>query len=265
VFIDYFTTIAQIINFLVLVFLLKYFLYRPVVKSMNDRGQRIASRLKEADDRRNEAERDMESIHQMQQEVSRHREETIAKAARDAEAYRADLMRKAHDEVERDKANWYASLEAQRNVILDDIRLQVGKEVYAVARRALRDLADDDLEDRIVAAFLKRLQNMDTSEKEKVEGFYKKPGELITIRSAFNIPFDMQRKIEEALRLMVADMKVHYETSPDLIAGIELYGNGLKIAWSIDGYLDDLAADLSRAFEQPSALEKPISAPNKTT
>jgi len=265
VFIDYFTTIAQIINFLVLVFLLRHFLYRPVVKSMNEREQRIASRLKEAEDQRREAERNADSIHKMQQEVSRYQEETIARVARDAEAYRADLMKKAHDEVERDQANWYASMQAQRNVILDDIRLQLGKEVYAIARRVLRDLADDDLEGRIVAAFQKRLQNMDTSDKEKVEMFLKKPGGLITIRSSFNIPLDMQRKIEESLRLKVEDTKVNYETSPDLIAGIELYGNDLKIAWSIDGYLDDLAADLSREFEQPSALKKPISAPDKTT
>jgi F-type H+-transporting ATPase subunit b len=265
VLIDYFTTIAQIINFLVLVFLLRHFLYRPVVKSMNEREQRIASRLKEAEDRRKEAEQDRESIRKMEQEVANHREEMIARAARDAEAYRADLMKRAHDEVDREKANWYAALKSQRNAILDDIRLQAGKEVYAIARRALQDLADDDLERRIIAAFQRRLENMDASDKEKIERFYKKPGERITIRSAFEIPPDMRRKIEEALRLKVGEMKIHYERGPDLIAGIELYGNDLKIAWSIEGYLDDLAADLSRIFEQPSALAKPTSALDKTT
>lgn len=254
--IDYFTTIAQIINFLVLVFLLRHFLYRPVIKSMNEREQRIASRLKEAEDKRKDAGQEMESILKMKQEVAVRQEEMIARAATDAQVYRADLMKRAHDEVDRDKANWYEALEHQKNAILEDMRLQAGKEVYAIARRALEDLANDELERRIIATFLSRLENMNAVDKEKIEEFYKKPGQWITIRSAFEIPEDMRRKIEEALRLKIGDVKIRYERAPDLISGIELYANDLKIAWSIEGYLDDLEADLSPTFEQHRAEEE---------
>ena len=47
--IDYFTIIAQIINFLILVFLLRHFLYRPVITAMDEREQKMVSRLKDAE------------------------------------------------------------------------------------------------------------------------------------------------------------------------------------------------------------------------
>ena len=58
--IDWFTVIAQIVNFLVLVYLLKRFLYKPIIKAMDGREQRIAGRLEEADKREEEARQELE-------------------------------------------------------------------------------------------------------------------------------------------------------------------------------------------------------------
>jgi F-type H+-transporting ATPase subunit b len=258
VLIDYFTTIAQIINFLVLVLLLRHFLYRPLIKSMNEREQRIASRLKEAEDKRKEAQQAEEAILKMKQDVVSRQKEMIARAAEEAEVYRADLMKKAHAEVDRNKANWYEALEHEKEAIIEDMRLRAGKEVYAISRRALEDLANEDLEHRIIATFLSRLENMNAVDKEKIEKFYKKPGQWIIIKSSFEIPEDMRRRIEDAIRLKIGETKIRYERAPDLVSGIELYANDLKIAWSIEGYLDDLVADLSRTFEQRHSEEKAV-------
>ena len=46
--IDWFTFTAQIINFLVLVWLLSHFLYKPIVNAMNDRQARIAAEHEQA-------------------------------------------------------------------------------------------------------------------------------------------------------------------------------------------------------------------------
>ena len=47
--IDWLTVVAQIVNFLVLVYLLKRFLYGPILQAMDDRQAGIAARLQEAD------------------------------------------------------------------------------------------------------------------------------------------------------------------------------------------------------------------------
>ena len=56
--IDWFTVLAQIINFLVLVYLLKRFLYGRIIRAMDERERKIALRLEEAQGRKEEAEQE---------------------------------------------------------------------------------------------------------------------------------------------------------------------------------------------------------------
>ncbi len=57
--IDWFTVFAQIINFLILVFLLKRFLYEPIISAMDEREEKIALRMQAAEQKRNEAEQEV--------------------------------------------------------------------------------------------------------------------------------------------------------------------------------------------------------------
>lgn len=255
--IDYFTTVAQIINFLVLVFLLRHFLYKPVIKSMDEREMKIATRLKDANERRKKAQQEEESIRKAEQELAAKREELMARATLDAEATRSDLMKKARGEVDKSKGDWYDALEHQKEAFLVDIRLQAGEEVYAVSRRVLRDLANDKLERRIIDVFLERLGILDELDKKKLKEFHEKPGQNIIVKSTFEIPAEMRQKLQETLRQQVgAEVEIQYQAAPDLISGIELSTNDMKISWSIDSYLDDLVAELSRTLDQRIAEEK---------
>ena len=62
--INWFTVIAQIVNFLILVVLLKYLLYNRIVRAMDERESKIQSRLKEAEEKEEAAEREAESFRQ---------------------------------------------------------------------------------------------------------------------------------------------------------------------------------------------------------
>ena len=48
--IDWFTVIAQIINFIVLVWLLKRFLFKPVLKAVEERQTKVSQQISEAED-----------------------------------------------------------------------------------------------------------------------------------------------------------------------------------------------------------------------
>jgi F-type H+-transporting ATPase subunit b len=252
--IDYFTIVAQIINFLILIVLLRHFLYRPVIQAMNKREQKIASRLKEAEQNEKEAKQGAESYRRAQAELWDKRQEMLSRAFEEVKAQRLDLMKKAEMEVEESKARWYEGLERQKEAFLADLRKEAGEEIYIVASRVLKDLANEELERQIITAFIQRLQNMDEAEKEAIKEFYKAPGKQITLRSSFEIPEEMQQRIQETVRdLTTAEVKLNFETAPELIAGVEMSAHNLKIAWSIDSYLDALQADLSTVLEQRMA------------
>jgi len=257
--IDYFTTLSQIVNFLILVLLLKHFLYAPVLKLMNERERLIASRLEEVEEKRRAAEKEAETYQKKRQEISAEHEEMLIKAKEDAKKFRTDLEKKAEAEVERSKADWYESVESQKKAFLNDLRERTGRQVYAICRRVLRDLADEPLERQMIRTFVERLEGMDDSEKEAFKEFYKFPEQLIVVRSAFEIPEDVQEKIKAVLRDRTeAEVRVHFEIDDDLISGIEMSARNAEISWSIAGYLDSLEADFSRVIDERAPKEKRV-------
>ncbi len=249
--IDYFTIIAQIINFLILVFLLRHFLYRPVIAAMDEREQKMVSKLKDVEQKRKDAEQEAESFRRMKQELQDKRQEMLAKVTEEVRVLKADLTEKARSEVEASIADWYASIERQKEAILADLRLRTGEEVYAISRRALKDLANENLEAQIIHTFIRRLHEMRETEKEEIKEFYKTPGQPIIVRSTFEIPDEVRQVILETMRNLAGkEVKIKFETSPELISGVEMSTPDTRIGWSIASYLDTLRADLSLAFLQ---------------
>ena len=56
--INWFTVVAQAINFLILVWLLKRFLYKPILQAIDEREKRIATQLADAEDKKAECAKD---------------------------------------------------------------------------------------------------------------------------------------------------------------------------------------------------------------
>jgi F-type H+-transporting ATPase subunit b len=243
--IDYFTIVAQIINFLVLVILLRHFLYRPVIKTMDEREQRMVSRLKDADQKTKEAEQEAENFRRMKHELEDKRQEMLAKTTEEVQALRSDLMKKARAEVEASIADWYQSFERQKESILADLRLRTGEVVYAITRRAIQDLANEKLEAQIIDTFILRLREMGVAGNEEIKEFFNPLGQSITIRSTFEIPGETRQIILKTMRnLSGKDLEIKFETSPELISGVEMRNSDTRIGWNIASYLETLKADL---------------------
>ena len=78
--IDWFTVSAQVVNFLILVWLMKRFLYKPILHAIDAREQRIATELADADAKRAEAEKEREKFQKNNEEFNRQRNDLLGKA-----------------------------------------------------------------------------------------------------------------------------------------------------------------------------------------
>jgi F-type H+-transporting ATPase subunit b len=79
------------------------------------------------------------------------------------------------------------------------------------------------------------------------------------VKSAFEIPGDVQQKIKEVLRDQTGtEVRVHFEIDEELISGIEMSARNAEISWSIAGYLDSLEADFSHVLDQRAPKEKRV-------
>lgn len=262
--IDYFTIVAQIVNFLVLVFLLRHFLYRPVIKTMDEREQRMVSLLKDAEQKAKNGEQEAENFRQMKRELEDKRQKMLAEATEEVLALRSDLMKKAHAEVEATIADWHQSFERQKESILADLRLRTGEEVYAITRRAIQDLANEKLEAQIIETFILRLREIGETGNGEIKEFFKTPGQIITLRSTFEIPDGTRQLILKTMQNLAGkELNINFETSPELISGVEMSNSDTRIGWNIASYLDTLKADLASTSSQRTTGKLPPSEEKK--
>jgi len=253
VLIDWFTVIAQIVNFLILVGLLKYFLYGRILRAMDQREEKIATRLSEAEQREQEAKEERQQYQARQEELEQQEADILAQAREKAESERKKLLDEAREEVEQVKSRWYEAIEREKTTFLQDLRQRAGRQVYHITRQALEDLATADLEQQIIEAFCRRLQDLPQDKRRELTDILQQ-GTEVTVTSAFDLPDAAREKIEGILKSYLQNgVELRYQTSPEVISGIELKAPGNKIAWSLDHYLEALEAETREILEEKIA------------
>ena len=249
--IDWFVFLAQIFNFLLLMYLLKRFLYGRIIKAMDDREAKIAARFAEADELKTKAEEEALLYEKRNQSLNEKKETMLNEATLAAEAKRKELMEKVRVEVDAVKARWQDMLIREQDAFFYDLRQRAAKQLYATARKALSDLADADLEERIVEEFLRRVQSLDEEKSTQLRKAISGGGNRVTIQSAFGISAPRQTQIEEVLKKQITNgFTIRYLQEPDIVSGIEMRVNGHKIAWSLNEYLETLVESLTETLQK---------------
>ena len=241
--IDWFTVIAQVVNFLILVWLLKRFLYRPILNAIDAREQTIALKLADAESKMAEAISLANVYTQKQTEFDQQRAALQSQALAQANAERQLILTEAHQAADAQSAKRLQTLETDMHQLNQLIRSQTQLQVYAIARKVLQELADQALEQRATAVFIQRLQAAAPSLAAAL-ATAKMP---VLVKSAFELPELQRLAILQAVKqsFPAANPQIRFETAPEQISGIELSVNGYKLAWSIADYLTTLENHLT--------------------
>ena len=248
--IDWFTVIAQIINFLILVALLKYFLYGRILKAIEEREKKITLRLEEAENQKKETTNAAESLRRKNLEIEEKSQKILLQATQEAEDRRNELIEAARLEAADLKSRWQDSIQQEKEGFLRNLREMAGSQVYAMARRAFKDLADANLEEQVVAAFIKHIRQMPQDESQNIFTSFKNTVDGLVVRSAFEISPPKQKELTQTLSEIINKaVQIQYETAPELILGIELKTPGRKIAWSLENYIMNLEEAAGQVLE----------------
>jgi F-type H+-transporting ATPase subunit b len=251
VLIDWFTVAAQILNFLILVGLLKKFLYGPIIRAMDEREAKIAERLEEARRRSEAAQREADEYSRRNQELDAKRAEMLQEAKAKAEQLRKDLVEQARSEVEERKIGWQETIRREQQTFLKDLRRQAGEKILAISRQALKDLANRQMERQVVEVFLEALERTDYNEMKGLDYADGEKEAGITVSSAFKLQEDLRNRLVQKIEQWVGGpAKVEFEESKELLSGIELKSNGRKITWNLKDYLDSLEQSMHQILEQ---------------
>ena len=97
--IDWFTVAAQAINFLILVGLLKRFLYKPILHAIDEREKGIATQLAQAETDKANAQKQRDDLQQKNEAFDQERAALLKKATDEAAAERDRLLDQARKDA----------------------------------------------------------------------------------------------------------------------------------------------------------------------
>jgi F-type H+-transporting ATPase subunit b len=254
--INWFTVIAQVINFLLLVWLLKKFLYKPILNAIDEREKKIRDKLKDADAQKAAAQKEQDDFKKQQEDFDQQKKALMDKAVADANTQKQQLMDAAKTEADNMRTNMEKAAKEKQENDNNEMSEKIQQQVFAITRKALADIASISLEEQSANTFNKHLKELKDDEKKQFIDAFKANSNAILVRSAFDLPAKQQDEINDAVNVILsADTHLQFKTTPEIISGIELSTNGYKLSWSFSAYLNSVEKDISKTMKENAKPE----------
>ncbi len=259
--IDWFTVGAQAVNFLILVWLMKRYLYKPILDAIDARDKKIAATVADAAKQRAAADKERDDWKKKNAELDALRAALLSKATDEAKAEGSRLLADARRVADALGAKLREASAGEERELHQSVRRRTEQAVFAIARKTLTELAGTSLEERMSDMFARRLREMDASSKKILGDAIRAQGGPSIVSSAFDLPDGPRAALQKTINeTFSADVHLRFETAPDLICGIELTAKGQKIAWSIADQLSSLENEVKDLLKK---RERPKPAPPK--
>lgn len=240
--IDWVTVIAQLVNFLVLVWLLRRFLYRPILDGIDAREAEIARRLADADSARTQAE----AAHQRYQQQYEHsvssQQAMVEQALQATIEERERMLQEGRTQLEQEQQNWRHQLEHEREDFLAQLQLTGALTLTELTRKALHDLADEPLEAAIARQLGPRLAPL-AAELGAASGTRQEA----TVTTQATLDESLQTRLQHELAPFLPGMTLRFATDPAQAPGIIIQVGGARLEWTLDSYMDAFDRTLAQS------------------
>jgi F-type H+-transporting ATPase subunit b len=241
--IDWFTTGAQIVNFLILVWLLKKLLFKPIIGAMERREQCLASRLQQAETKMGEAQALKNQYEKHLQQLQIEKDQVLSQARQQAESEKAQLLQNLSEEIQQKKTQFDSEMRKQQQELAPLISRTIAEKSLLLSNKMLISLADQTLEQRIIDFFLQHLSGLPDDEQAQIKQSLIKdiPATIIT---SFELDTASQKQMQTWFDNYAPSTKLLFEQSDYLVSGIALETDGRSWEWNVDRYLTELGTEL---------------------
>lgn len=247
--IDWLTVAAQIVNFLLLVWLLKRFLYGPIVNAMSQREQRIEERLADAKHQREKAAEETRLLQQQQAELAARTEHIMQQTREDSDKLHHQSQQDIQQELEIKRESLRKRIDAESDDAVQDVRKRAAASTFTAIRATLRDFAGTELNEELASRFAAHLGNLSSDQLKRLVKAAQSVEKPVHIVSGTELPSTARTTLARAIHQHIADkVQINYTTDPDLLLGLRLSIAGQTVEWSAAQHLDRLETDIREAL-----------------
>ena len=152
--------LIYLVNFLLVLVLLRLFAYKPILRLMDQRADRIRESLEASERAREEAASSQEAIESQLVEARRESQRLVEQARESAERYRAEEMERARNEAENFVERARADIQRERDVVIEEVRASFGDLAMTAAERVVRRSLDRQAHEDLIAQVLEEGESL---------------------------------------------------------------------------------------------------------
>ncbi len=242
--INWSTVLFQIINFIILVFLLRKFLYGPIVTVMNQREEEILNREATAQQKAQEATESIEDYKHRIQIFENEKADRLKQMKQEVKQQKHELVSSSKEEISQLQKQWQEDVARQANTYMEQLKEQLGKHACTLAQKTLHDLADAKLESVVFDVFIKRLHDLQSKEYSSLIQAIKQDNHVRLV-SNFEVSTAQKQIIETTLNQIASEpVTFTYSQDNQIGCGYVLEFQGYRIAWNTKHYLSEIEKDI---------------------
>ncbi|GMO63192.1 MAG: hypothetical protein Ta2D_09970 [Rickettsiales bacterium] len=222
---DLYTIIIQAINFLVFLFLLNKFLFKPVSKVIDEKRENIKNLISDAENKVKEAEKLEDEYYKKLQDIENEKDKMLEEIRVEVDTFRLKEDTKIREETAKKSAQLDDFIEKEKENFLKTFNDNFGELFFQYADAIFKKLANTNLQQELLNVFIEKINELSA---EKVKELDNEDIKIISCQPLIDAPL-----IEKTLKNKGFNFKnIEYEVDDSLILGFELKIGGYLLSWS---------------------------------
>ncbi len=255
--INWSTVFFQIINFWIIVWILKKYLFKPVLSSMDKREKIIQAKLKEAEVSKKNAEKEKQNLLNKIASLEQSKASILAEAYKKADMEYAVLLKSFNAEMNGKRKAFEEQVILEREFLRNSIKDLAGQTILLTLSDALQNLANTDIEKSVLENFILKLKSKNVEKLSELKKYYQKNKKL-SIYTSFDLDVKTKQLISHniAESIGIKSIKIDFEKHQDIICGIEVVCPPLLISYGVNTYISEFKKNLDNGLAELTKTTK---------
>lgn len=230
------TFILEIINFLILVWVLKHFFYKPVLNIIARRKAAIEQTLDNAKDLHESAETKRKQYEHRLKDWEHERQQARDDLKSEIDKERIQLTQELRKSLEEEREKKLVSEQRRLQTAIDKAEEAALIHGAQFASRLLESVAGPELESRLIDLVIDDLKHLPPERINQLQASWGEISKEIRIVSAYTLPDSQRENLEKSLSdVSQQTLSFHYEQDSQLLAGLSISIG----AWNLGANLRD--------------------------
>lgn len=244
------TFLAQLINLFLLIWILKRFLYRPVLAIIEKRRQQIIHNIQEADTKLAEADQTQKTLAKLKEDFEKKRQKRLDEMDLEIQKYRTQLMRELDSDFKAKQQKLQNDLTTNWMSAQNTIQQMVGDEFMALAQKILAEWSLQSPVDQMILLFEKKLRTLPLTKKKQIQKLLIQQKSIQVLTSS-SLTKSQQAHLKQILnKYFKLPEKIRFQYKKDVkaILGLEIRFAGFLLDWSLNTYLEEMNQHLKEGI-----------------